>query len=190
MTNIFLLDMDGVICNFVDGLIRSAKWNLEHEDWASWSYHQTFGITDEEMWAFTKDEDWWADLPEYGWAKRLVTELQCRGDIIFCTSPSLDHKCPGEKIQWLRNHGFMSHKKNDFQIGPRKDLMAGSGAILIDDYETNVSKFRDKGGTAILFPQPWNKNRVIMGDKVDFVLRQLSKVSEPDRFIDPDSWGK
>lgn len=169
----FLLDMDGVICNFVDGLIRSAKWSLEHEDWASWSHHQTFGLTDEEMWAFTREEGWWTNLPEYGWANRLFTELECRGEVIFCTSPSLDWKCPGEKIQWLRNHGFMSHKKNNFQIGPRKELMAGSGAILIDDYDVNVSKFRENGGRAILFPQPWNENRSVKEDRVDFVLREL-----------------
>ena len=171
---IFLLDMDGVICNFVDGLIRSAKWTLEHEDWVSWSHHQTFGITDEEMWAFTKEEGWWANLPEYGWAWRLVTELQCLGEVIFCTSPSLDHKCPGEKIQWLRDRGFMSHRKNDFQIGPRKELMAKSGAILIDDYDVNVDKFRQNGGAAILFPQPWNENRSVKEDKVEFVLKQLA----------------
>lgn len=133
-----------------------------------------FGITDEEMWAFTKEEGWWANLPEYGWAWRLVTELQCLGEVIFCTSPSLDHKCPGEKIQWLRDRGFMSHRKNDFQIGPRKELMAKSGAILIDDYDVNVDKFRQNGGAAILFPQPWNENRSVKEDKVEFVLKQLA----------------
>lgn len=51
--------------------------------------------------------------------------------------------------------------------------MAKSGAILIDDYDVNVSKFIQNGGRAILFPQPWNENRAITEDKIDFVIGQL-----------------
>lgn len=175
---IFLLDMDGVVCNFVDGLISSHGWNVTHEDWVTWNHHRTFGITDEVMWSPTRRDGWWYGLNEYWWAEKLVVALRERGEIIFCTSPSSDHKCPGEKIQWLRDRGFMGQNKNDFQIGPRKEMMARSGAILIDDYETNVFKFRENGGRAILFPQPWNENRSIKEDRVEFVLKELSRGQE------------
>jgi 5'(3')-deoxyribonucleotidase len=170
----FLLDMDGVLCNFVDSLIESHRWDITHDQWVTWNHHRTFGVTDEVMWSPTRVHGWWHGLNEYPWAGRLVRALRERGDVVFCTSPSSDHKCASEKIQWLRDRGFMDKNKNDFQIGPRKELMAGSGAILIDDYEVNVSKFQENGGRAILFPQPWNENRSVKEDRVDFVLQELS----------------
>ena len=133
-------------------------------------------MSDEEMWKPTNDGKWWTQLKEYVWAKRLVLELRRNGEVIFCTSPSLDPTCPSQKVAWLRETGLMHQRKNDYQIGPRKELNAKSGAILIDDSDSNVAKFRDHGGTAILFPQPWNENNSYRGDKVDFVLSQLVEV--------------
>jgi 5'(3')-deoxyribonucleotidase len=170
---IFLLDVDGVVCNFVDGLIASHGWAITHEQYNSWNHHRLFGLTDEQMWEPTNDGSWWTKLSEYPWAHRLVSELRARGEVIFCTSPSLDSTCPSQKVQWLREHGFMAHDKNDYQIGPRKELNAGSGAILIDDSDSNVKKYIEHGGKAILFPQNWNANASIQGDKVDYVLGQL-----------------
>lgn len=170
---IFLLDVDGVVCNFVDGLISAHGWPIKHDDFTSWNHHRTFGVTDEAMWEPTNDGKWWTQLPEYEWAKRLVLELRRHGEIIFCTSPSLDATCPSQKVQWLRDHGLMHPRKNDYQIGKRKEMNAKSGAILIDDSDSNVEKFVEHGGTAILFPQPWNRNAAIRGDKVDYVLSQL-----------------
>lgn len=171
---IFLLDVDGVVCNFVDGLITSHGWPITHDEYTTRNYHKTFGITDGEMWAPTNNGKWWTELQEYSWAKRLVSELRHRGEIIFCTSPSLDATCPSQKVQWLRDHGLMHQRKNDYQIGPRKELFAKSGAILIDDSDSNVKKFVEHGGTAILFPQPWNANASICGDKVDYVLNAIN----------------
>ncbi len=99
-------------------------------------------------------------------------KLEEQGHVVFCTSPSADAKCPSEKVVWLRNQGFLGPMATNYQIGPMKELNAGSGAILIDDSDSNVQKFRDAGGTAVLFPQPWNENRD-KRERLEYVLEEI-----------------
>ena len=171
---IILLDVDGVVCNFVGGIIASHGLPISHEDYGSWNHHRTLGMSDEEMLRPTNDGKWWTELEEYDWAKRLVLELRRIGEVIFCSSPTLDETCPSQKVAWLRATGLMHAQKNDYQIGPRKELNAKSGAVLVDDSDSNVATYLDHGGTAVLFPQPWNQNADYRGDKVDFVLNQIA----------------
>lgn len=170
---VFLLDMDGVIANFIGGLIRSHKWPIEHRDFDSWNYHRELGVTDEEMWKPTREPGWWERLDPYPWAGKLIDELDDKGEVIFCSSPSLCDSCPSQKVTWLRNHGFMSLNSNDYQMGPRKELNALSGAVLIDDSDSNVDKYRKAGGEAVLFPQPWNENRKHMSEPVSYTLNEV-----------------
>jgi 5'(3')-deoxyribonucleotidase len=168
---IFLLDMDGVIADFVSSLIVSlGVENVStHDDWTSWSYHQTIGITDEQMWKATHPDGWWLALKPYPWAHELVSMLKSRGQVIYCSSPSLKPNCASEKVQWLRNHGFMMESENAYSLGPHKELAARSGAILIDDSDSNYEKYVAAGGEAWLFPQPWNKNRHLSRNKLEFI---------------------
>ena len=68
----------------------------------------------------------------------------------------------------------MPQRRNDYQIGPRKELNAKSGAILIDDSDDNIRKYREAGGTAILFPQPWNERRLVKQDKKFYIMSLLN----------------
>lgn len=169
---IFLVDVDGVLANFVQGVIDRFDLPVTHAEFVSWGHYQKFGITDEELWSKI-DNEFWLGLQPYPWAKELLAELRSRGNVIFATSPSLEAECPTAKIRWLRDNGFMG-KVNDYMIGPHKWLMSGNG-LLIDDAEKNVEAFRGQsGGQAILFPQPWNEE----GEKrspVPFVLNQVDR---------------
>lgn len=155
---VILLDMDGVISNFVDEVIATFGWDMKHDDYTSWAYHQQMGLSDERFWARI-DSEFWGRIRPYPWARRLVSEMRDMGEVIFATSPSLDPESLSAKVRWLRKHELMYQKWNEFMIGPHKHLMAKPGVILIDDSDANVAKFRAAGGTAILFPQPWNERR-------------------------------
>lgn len=174
---VFLLDVDGVVCNFIDGIIKTHSMPITHDEFISRHYYREFGISNNAIMESINDGKWWMSLDEYPWAKRLVLELRRLGSVIFCTASSIDATCPSQKIQWLRDHKLMHESKNDYQIGKRKELNARSGAILIDDSDDNVSKFIECGGTAILFPMPWNQNASYTGDKVDHVLNQIAKMN-------------
>jgi len=152
-----LLDVDGVICDFVSGIIKSLGPPIEHPEYYTWDHHKEHGITDEEFWAATTTPNWWLNLDPYPWAGDLLKMLREEHTVIFCTSPSLATDCPSQKVGWLRKHGFMSQWRNDYQIGPKKELNAKSGAILIDDSDSNVEKYISAGGFSVTFPQPWNK---------------------------------
>ncbi len=176
-STVILLDMDGVICNFIEGLIETHRWPISHDSYSSWNHHRTFGLSDEDMWAPTNDGKWWTQLNEYPWAKRLLQELMKLGEVVFCTSPNRDATCPSQKVEWLRSKGFMWERGINYQIGKQKELNAKSGAILIDDSDDNVKKYRDHGGKAILFPMPWNENRHVLDDKVAFVIGKINELN-------------
>ena len=181
MDKTVLLDMDGVIANFVQGQIDSQGLDITHNEWASWDFYQTLGLTDDQMWAPTFVDGWWSNLKVYDWAKDLVKFLRQTHKIVYCTSPSVDHKCPGEKILWLRQNGFMSWTRNDYQIGPNKELNAKSGVILIDDSDANGIEYTAQGGNFILFPQPWNANGYIsehsMLSSMAYVKEQFNEMN-------------
>lgn len=174
-----LLDVDGVLANFIGSLIASLGLDISHDDWVTYDHHRTLGLTDDQMWAATRTPGWWSELYPYPWAHEIMSRLrEIDPDIIFSTAPSADPKCAAEKIDWLRSYGFMG-SRNDFMIGPHKHLMAKSGALLIDDSDKNIAAFRTAGGLALTFPQPWNSLRDIRREEnwldlvVDAVGRRL-----------------
>lgn len=171
--HIVLLDMDGVIVNFIDGIIDSLGLDISHCDWTTWDHHEKLGISKSAFWRATNEKDWWLNLEPYPWATELVCCLRRDYEVIYCTSPSLDSSCPSQKIDWLRKHDFMGNV-NSYQIGPMKCLNVRSGAILIDDYDVNIGNYRMAGGKAITFPQPWNSEGI--KDRIGFVLESLAVI--------------
>ena len=168
-----LLDVDGVLCNWVQGIIDTHNFPINHDEWTSWDHHSSF-MSDEDLWAPTYDGKWWENLKPYPWAHELFKELYKRDEVIFCTSPNWDSTCPTQKINWLREYHFLGCRDTRYQIGSRKELNAKSGAILIDDYPENIYKYRGAGGTSILFPQPWNK--IFVQDKIGYVINCLDEL--------------
>lgn len=176
---VILLDMDGVISNFVGEVIATFRWGITHDDYTSWGHHKTMGISDSMFWAtINGDREFWDRIRPYPWARRLISELRDFGEVIYTTSPSLDSESCSAKVRWLRKHNLMSTQFNDFMIGPHKHLMAGPQTILIDDYDANVTKFQQAGGKAILFPQPWNERRAERRHGASLVVDEVWKLTE------------
>jgi 5'(3')-deoxyribonucleotidase len=178
MTNkpIILLDMDGVIVDFIGGIIRSHSLSITADDWNHFTFWRDIGMADEEFWEPTNRAGWWEQLSDYSWSRSLFNELSKDYRVIFCTASSQNSLVPSEKVRWLRAHDFMTRDSQDFQIGRNKWLNAGSGAILIDDCDEYVQEYRDAGGKAVLFPQPWNDNREHTDDRLGYVRGELTKL--------------
>jgi 5'(3')-deoxyribonucleotidase len=179
MNRAILCDVDGVLANFVNGVIESHDMPLTHDEYATWDHHRVLGIADEKFWEPTREAGWWESLLPYSWSVNLIVELESIAPVVFTTTTSACSKCPSEKVNWLRDWGFLGTMATNYMIGPKKELMARPETILIDDSDDNVEKFIHAGGNAILFPQPWNKNRhLIKTDRVAYVLEAVHEWSE------------
>lgn len=79
-----------------------------------------------------------------------------RKNVFICTK-SLPHpRHYAGKMEWIHNN-LPKWIWNQIIISNHKETNARAGALLIDDSEENVSKFRHtRGGQAILVPRPWN----------------------------------
>jgi len=157
---IFLVDLDGVIANFVAGSIEACELPLREEDVQQWDYYEPY-MTRYEFWRRIHEHKYfWEDLPVYPVSYELVDDLESRGDVIFCTDPSGDDDAATGKVKWLKRNGFVTPGGNNFVLTHYKHLLAKPGVVLIDDYPANVERFIQHGGEALLFDRPWNTDRV------------------------------
>lgn len=152
---IVLLDMDGVIADFVGGANKAHGYR-EDLDWTKWSA----GLSSEEFWEPINacSPEFWRNLEPYPWTNLLTKSLMHHfNDVYICTSPAHE-PCSSAKVEWVREH-LPEYYHRRFVITNHKHLLAGPDTILIDDSDHNILKFTRAGGHGVLFPQPWNKWR-------------------------------
>lgn len=172
-----LLDLDGVAVDFSSEACRLfGKPDLEIRSWDSWTY---LGVTEREFWDTidAAGHEFWRNLPAYPWYSQLMSLFQGY-PVTFSTTPS---KCAssayGKRLWFLDQFGS---DFTDYMMGGQKFLMAKPGAVLIDDSDKNVAKFREHGGSVVLFPQLWNSGRTLLPhtDRVDYVRSELNKIND------------
>jgi len=106
---------------------------------------------------FNRDD--WANLPksdEFDFLLDSCERLVGRENICILTTPILDPDCAAGKVEWIYKY-CPKWLHRQYLIGPMKHMCARPDALLIDDSDKNVDKFRAEGGQAILVPRPWNK---------------------------------
>ena len=100
----------------------------------------------------------WASAPksaEHDFILAKCEELVGREGICLLTGPTKDPDCLAGKLEWITAN-LPSWLHRQYLVGPRKNFCAHPEALLIDDSDANVDKFREWGGNAILVPRPWN----------------------------------
>ena len=114
---------------------------------------------------FTEDSFWWI-IPRQFWASAPISaefhylfarceDLVGREGICFLTGPTKDPDSLAGKLEWIQRVAPpWMHRQ--YLVGPPKQFCAHPEALLIDDSDANVDRFRDWGGNAILVPRPWN----------------------------------
>lgn len=155
MIKTILLDLDGVLVDFVGAACLVHRWDAAKV--VEYDFFKTFGKTDAEFWQpiDARGEDWWASLPAHNWAARLIDTVRRNGNLVIATSPSRHHGSAAGKVRWLQR--VFGNSFRNYMLGPSKHLMANQETVLIDDSETQCAAFAAAGGTACLFPQPWNR---------------------------------
>lgn len=174
------IDLDGVIVDFASAACRAVGQphhaDTTFKEWPTgqWSMAEVFGMTETDFWneIDRHGEDWWASLEAYSWAAELVSEIPV--PFTIATSPSRNPASSSGKVRWMRS--YFGKRFNNFLIGSQKYLLAKPDTLLIDDNDRKVSDFREAGGHAILFPQPWNANHGITADRIGYVREMLNEV--------------
>lgn len=179
MKSTIYLDMDGVCTDFASAGIRAngrdpaqvfATWNQSFR--GEFLPYKVTGLDRESYWEAIaqQGETFWINLHEYEWYPKLLSSLLEMGEVVFLTSGTYAPSSLSGKLTWLQ-HRFC----NDFQgyvFTAKKYLLANPWSILIDDYEVNVTEFRQYGGKAVLFPQIWNSNCTVT-NKIEFTLETV-----------------
>ena len=172
MKPLIFLDLDGVIVDFISGLINFYSLPFKHDDIVKWELtEKQLGMTPEACWSDLTD-DFWVDLKMYAHAPALLKMLSGYKTCIL-TAPMRD-RASGKQIWIMENlPDFYNNKR--YLIGPGKKYCAGPGRVLIDDHDGNIRQFKKAGGIGIVYPQPWNSMAHVK-DGNEYVAKQLTKL--------------
>lgn len=175
--------MDGVLADFVGGVfsllgISHVEQISFRDSWPTGEYDITkvINISTNALWSLIDaKEDFWLTLTPLMEGMQLFNKLQGSGEVYISTSPSRHPTCASGKVAWIQRYIKPNFRK--YMIGCDKFIFANPSAILIDDHDKNIEKFRQSGGTGILWPQPWNSEAELIKDtsfsRVGHVLSQL-----------------
>lgn len=159
-----LLDLDGVIVDFVKGICKLHGRDNPYE--ASSNHHGLFDM--DKIWEMTASDFWspcgydfWMGLEFHEEAAEILEILSVTpgwNAVCILTSPCDTAGCVEGKRDWIRKN--LPDFSKRLLIGSAKEFQTnGNKRLLIDDRNENVAKFRSAGGLAYTFPRPWNDGR-------------------------------
>lgn len=157
---IVLLDCDGVLCNFLGGLlaaVNEARGTVyDQRDCGQWDIAKAYGLTWTDLNLFCTAPAFCAQLDTMHGALDAVRRLRAMADVYCVTSP-LDASSywMWERSEWLRVHlGFDS---NHVIHASTKRLIQGD--VLIDDKPETIVEWANAWPlqTALLFDAPYNQ---------------------------------
>lgn len=170
--------MDGVLCDFVKRTVMLCGRNLtqviNHWNLGTYNTAPNLGITDEVMWqAIMGDHAFWLALEQPPWVPDLLDVFDgC--DLRICSKPSQhDPRSATDKIVWLKQHQ-LGHIP--YHLTNLKEDLAGPRRVLIDDCDEHCVKFREEGGHAIVFPQPWNSSFPYVFSRIERVAAEFQAI--------------
>lgn len=154
-----LLDLDGVLVDFVGGICRAHGRPNPYADGQNnglYEMAELWGISATKFWSVA-DAEFWAGLEMMPDGTNILTacvDVFGTENICLLTSPSMNEGATEGKVRWIYEHLPVFRRR--FMVGAAKEFCAHPGAVLVDDYDSNVAKFRLHGGHAVLVPRPWN----------------------------------
>jgi hypothetical protein len=161
------IDLDGVLVDFHAGAAR--HHGVPYPDpWPSgvWHVDQVLGIEHTAFWS-TLDEFFWSELTPTTDGFQILSLVESvfgAERVCILSSPPRDPAALAGKCRWIQRH--LPRYDRQFLIGPCKHMVAGHDAVLVDDSDDNIHRFRRAGGTGVLVPRPWNSGYAIPPQRV------------------------
>lgn len=172
------LDLDEVLADFTGAALAVHGWTRERlecvRDPGRWGLAEPMGMTVDEFWRPIHDlgETFWATIELLPWAQQ-VLELVEDTDWYIVTSPSDCITSYVGKLRWVHENlnAVVDHR---CLLTPHKHFLASyPGAILIDDRESSIERFRSAGGIGILFPSTCNSLHEMANDPIPYLKERL-----------------
>lgn len=189
---VIFLDMDGVLFNFNWSAcevhrVDYEEFNRTHKR-GEWDIRQTFStllglprrMTMDEFWEPINRDSYrfWSELETTPWNFQLLHRFEPRlssaPETYLLTSPPWCPQGVAGKIDSVR---MLDRPYYDHRVIPtiHKHLFAGPNRILIDDSEDNIKRFREFGGTGIVFPTIGNSLHEMSADPLPYVFEELER---------------
>ena len=152
-----LLDMDGVLADFVGGAAQLYGKDANLVD--CWDFYHKWEMTAEEFWP-ALGRDFWAGLPlthECRGIVKLAEGLVGAENVCLLSSPCMTEGCMEGKMDWIKRN--LPDYRRRFLFGPAKQFATARHRVLVDDSDDNVRSFVKHGGCAVMVPRPWNTDR-------------------------------
>lgn len=163
------VDMDGVICNFIQSAIEahegvSPVGDLSPSEIYRWDFFEEYGLTWAEFFAPINEwKDFWRYIPAYDTAhdfldrlRQMTADSGLNCEIVFCSAPIDTEDCYSGKLTWLKTNNLMQPGETLMLVKDKTKLIRPD-AILIDDRQSTVDAWRTQGAMGVLYPRQWNK---------------------------------
>lgn len=189
---IILLDLDGVLVDFVRG--SCDLLNISYDEllkrWPAgdWNYYKNFAVTTDQFYETINgaSEDFWANLPEYPDARELYEFCSSLAPTYFCTAGVHSPASHSGKVRWLQK--WMNDPDFDnFVLTRHKYLCARPDALLIDDADYQVDNFNRDGGKGVLIPRHWNTAYKWESQSLSVVKGEVIKWLDDGAYIETTS---
>lgn len=152
------LDLDGVLVNLTQGLLRAH--GLDESRWPevrTWEMLGECGLptSREELWAPAGWPYFWEHLEPTPWCREICQALLCTPMVVSAPLGQHYGACCEGKRRWVQR--VLGHDR--LVLTDHKWLLAHPDLLLVDDSPKQFHAWRNHGGPAVLWPQPWNDAR-------------------------------
>lgn len=175
----FCLDMDGPCTLFMHSALKvmGKEHLVDNYPIGASNLEQVTGIPYPIMHKILEayGSDFWRNLEETPFFWELYNGLKEMGEVVFCTSPSLDGNSAKGKIEWLQDRFGKNFR--DYIITNRKYFCSNLNTVLIDDTKEMCEDFKKEGGLVVQFPTRLNGLSHVCkeSDRAKYVLKRIKE---------------
>jgi len=136
----WILDVDGVLADFIGHLLSVLGSPLEPSDLTRWDFWDDLGDQKQAALDLSKDPVFWLTLPQVKGAAEGIKAIRAKGyDITFVTSPWLPCKeWHAARLEWLRKNFDID--ADDVLVGAKKHMVMAD--VFTDDRIENVRSWQ------------------------------------------------
>jgi len=177
-----LLDMDGVIVDFVRGSLEVHNLKMTTEElykdhYGQWDFVSILGMSDAAFWK-PMNEEFWAKLEWTHDGETILKMVEARfgqKNVVIVTSPSQNYGCHSGKLRWMERHLPRHYSRpSGHMFGSLKHLLSNPNHMLIDDRDANLDSFANyNNGKICHVPRLWNKHHANCKKTVEIIGENL-----------------